>query len=1161
MENKNNTKNINGNTADNSPKQNDVKQETAKGNANKRGRSKKNRKRNKAINRNIREKQQQQKNNKDFIKSKNEKEEVKPEVIEEAKQEEKEDTKEKATKKVEKENKQEAKEEQKKEEKKEDKEDKVELKEEVEEKEDKEDKEEVEKKDKEDKEEPKGNPQKAVEKKEEKPDKKEKKISSVKKAKGKLGKYFVTTKEKEEKLEKLKEEKENKKKEGFFHSMGKATLMVPKGVYRVLVTILKAIKIILNIILIGGLVAAVVGCILWAKFRPLYEEASKQAYEKLVHLDANNFHMLSNTVVYDKDDNKIGEINSGSYKYVKIANISEYLQEGYIATEDKRFYEHGGVDLQSMLRAAVSLVAHNGEITQGGSTITQQIIKNNLLSQEQSYSRKLTEVFLAPELEKKFNKAEIMEFYCNSNYYGNHCYGVENAAEFYFGVSAKDVTLAQAAMICGISNSPNNYNPINSMKLAKQKQRQVLDNMLSEGYITKKQYKKAKKEKIKLVADKDQSSSENYMVSYAVDCATLQLMKDNGFEFKYTFTDSKDEASYKQKYQKTYRKYAAEIRAGGYKLYTSFDQKIQKKLQKSVSSNLSVFSGKNKKTKKYLLQGAAMCIDNDSQYVVAVVGGRNKSDPYNRAFLSYRQPGSSIKPLLDYGPAVDNGIINGSSIFEDRKVYWDESNKKSYSPKNSGGGYRGRVSIREALGRSINTVAFEVFKKTGVETATSYLDALHFGSISYADTQVPAIALGGFTYGASVNDMCRGYATLENNGKLSSRTCIRKLTHETKGTVYNAPELEDSETEVYSADTSFIMKDIMQGTFNEGYGTGHKAFNSEQIYAGKTGTTSFNKDAWFCGFSAYYTTAVWIGYDTPKVMPGMYGGTYPLRIWSTFMNSVHKNKEKRNFELPKTTVLRHVSGGKLIGKNKEIEYDEEKNYYNQRPSGYDYYSTQNTGRKTNWKKNYELESTKRQAEQALSAFEKYKITNVKKAKNFQSEYDRVIGTISQVPDEYEQSTLKQRAVKKYNSLNSDVISKWKKAIDEEKAAEKARLSIQQKVDAENSRIKAQEYEKKKRITKAEWYISKLNSLKYYTKNVKKLIDAGGKAMKKISKYPVNDTMKAKWKAAVKRAKKLPNKPKYEKQTTNNNTPQKPSPTTAPDMPPVELPTEPPNAVG
>lgn len=897
-------------------------------------------------------------------------------------------------------------------------------------------------------------------------------------------------------------------------------------IYKIITFIMNFSKIIMNVCLILLLVLVLAGGIIYARVMPMYEQACEEAYEKLTNLDASNFHILSNTKVYDKNGKHIGEINSGTYQYVKIKDISMYIQNGYIATEDKRFKEHAGIDLQSLTRAGIALVANNGEITQGGSTITQQLIKNNLLTQKQTYGRKLTEMLLAPALEKKFNKAEIMEFYCNSNYYGNQCYGVETAAQFYFGCSAKDISLAQAAMLCGISNSPNNYNPIASKKLATQKQKQVLGNMLEAGYITKKEYDAALKEKIKVVGMEEESSSENYLVSYAVDCAAQQMMKDEGFVFKYTFADASEHKKYKEKFAEVYREKSAEIRAGGYKIYTSFDTKIQKKLQQSVTDTLSNFTEKDKKTKKYALQSAAMCIDNDTQYVVAVVGGRTKNDQYNRAFLAVRQPGSTIKPILDYAPAIDNGVINGSTVINDSKVYWDSSDKKSYSPKNDGGRYHGKVTAREGLARSLNTVAFQVFKKTGIETSIKYLDKLEFSSLSYADNSAPAISLGGFTYGATINDMCRAYATLENEGQLSSRTCLKKIDHETKGTLYTAPEKPESESEVYSADTSYIMKDMLQGTFVEGYGTGRSANTDKQIYAGKTGTTSSNKDAWFCGFSAYYTTAVWIGYDTPREMAGMYGGTYPLRIWSSFMNEIHKKKEKRDFDIPASLELRKVSGGKLTESRKEIDYKTTSRYYSQRPSGYEYYSTLNQERTSEWEVNYKLEAAKKEAENVVSAFENYKVTSVKTAVAFEKRYNEVLAVIEEIPDEYQQISYKERAAKKYDSLNRTVMDKWQDAISEYQVDKVEQAQRQQKVDAEDSLKKAAETLKKNRIKKIQWYIDTLNKRSYYTDVTKLLIKDGKKALKRVKGYTEYDGLKKKWDDAVKRAEELPEQPDY-----------------------------------
>ena len=337
------------------------------------------------------------------------------------------------------------------------------------------------------------------------------------------------------------------------------------------------------------------------------------------------------------------------------------------------------------------------------------------------------------------------------------------------------------------------------------------------------------------------------------------------------------------------------MRAGGFKIYTSFDPKLQKKLQDSVDSSLAGYTEKQK-NKKYALQGSAVCVDNETGYIVALVGGRGDEDEFNRAFLAKRQPGSSIKPLLVYAPSINEGVVTPSTIYTDKKVYAIDGDPSSYSPTNSGGGYRGDMTIREALARSINTIAFQLYKDTTPQISMKYLSDMKFSTLTYSDTTALSLCLGGFTDGVRVVDLAKGYSTLLMQGKYSSRTCIRHMEHETKGTIIAERDLEDTQTEVFTEDTAFMMCDIMQGTLSEGYGTAHSIYNSKMVAGGKTGTTSSNKDAWFSGFTKYYTCSVWVGYDSPRVMSGMYGGTVPARIWSKFMTGIDKNMTKADFE-------------------------------------------------------------------------------------------------------------------------------------------------------------------------------------------------------------------------------------------------------------------------
>lgn len=428
-------------------------------------------------------------------------------------------------------------------------------------------------------------------------------------------------------------------------------------------------------------VCGIVGICVYVKVLPMFTEAREETFDKLVNMSEEDFIMSEDTVVYDKDGKEIGSVNTGRYTYVEIKKISPYIYNGYIAVEDKRFKTHAGVDVLATLRAGVALLKNNMEITQGGSTITQQVIKNNLLTQDKSFTRKIAEILLAPTVEEMFSKDKIMEFYCNSNFYGNRCYGVEAASQYYFGKSCADLEPHEAAVLIGLSNSPSAYDPVANPEAALKKRNEILAIMQKENVISNKEYKAAVKKKLKVLQITEDGTNESYVTSYAIHCAALSLMEKEEFEFQYTFSDKKDYEDYQDKYSKEYSKKCNEIRSGGYKLYTSIDMKKQKKLQKAVNSGLAYNKEKNKETGKYALQGAAVCVDNDSNYVVAIVGGRGTKDPYNRAYLSARQSGSAIKPLIDYAPGFESGVYSPSTLMTDKPI--------ANGPKNAGGSYRG----------------------------------------------------------------------------------------------------------------------------------------------------------------------------------------------------------------------------------------------------------------------------------------------------------------------------------------------------------------------------------------------------------------------------------------------------------------------------------------
>lgn len=659
------------------------------------------------------------------------------------------------------------------------------------------------------------------------------------------------------------------------------------SLFGILGWLLQAMMQLLTATLIIGALAAL---LIYVKAKPDLDYCREVAYDKLSQMQRQDFRMLSDTEIYDKDDQLIGLINAGHYEYVPIDKISLNIQNAYIAQEDRRFKSHTGVDWIATFRAGLALVKNRGEITQGGSTITQQVIKNTYLTQEQSFTRKIVEILLAPEVEKEYSKADIMEFYCNTNFYGNHCYGVQAASRYYFGKNADELQPYEAAVLVGLSNSPTAYDPIKNPEAALTKRNDVLHSMYEVGYLTREEYDADIAQSLSIVQEEAEGTDENYQSSYAIHCAALQLMALDGFEFQYTFEDKDDYDSYVDRYQTVYNEKNDEIRAGGYRIYTSLDNSLQQVLQAQIDNGLSSYT-ELQDNGKFALQGAGVIVDNQTNYVVAIVGGRGTEDMFNRAYLSARQPGSTIKPLIDYGPAFDTGEYYPARMVDDHK--WEDG------PSNSGGHYYGNVTVREALNRSLNTVAWQILTDIGVNFGLDYLGQMDFQKLTYIDNDVPSLSIGGFTNGVRVVDMAKGYSTLANSGVYNDRTCIRQIDHEQQGDL--TKDLKPHARQVYQEDSAYMLTDILKGTLTESYGTGYGlALDNDMPAAGKTGTTNSSKDTWFCGYTRYYTTAVWVGYDIPRAMPGIYGKTYAGKIWKQVMDQIHTGKEPWDWEQPAT---------------------------------------------------------------------------------------------------------------------------------------------------------------------------------------------------------------------------------------------------------------------
>ncbi len=592
------------------------------------------------------------------------------------------------------------------------------------------------------------------------------------------------------------------------------------------------------------------------------------------------FRASQTSVVYDKNGKEISVVKGekDSY-YLTFDEIPEGVKAAIISIEDKKFYKHRGVDFKAIARAAVAMV-RNQKITQGGSTITQQLARTVFLSNEKSWERKMEEIFIAAGLEKRYSKEQILEFYLNNIYFANGYYGIEAAARGYFSQSVSQLSLAEQAMLCGIPNNPTIYDPVENPTNAVSRRNRILKQMYDDGKIYWDTYEEAAGELLTLNRPKRQKY--DYVETYTYYCATRALMAQNGFEFENEFADDAAREEYQSLYDEMYADCQKTLFTAGYRIYTSIDLTAQKELQASIDEGVSGFTDTTDEG-VYKLQSAGVCIDNESGHVTAIVGGRSQDfDGYtlNRAYQSYRQPGSSIKPLLVYTPQLERGYTP-DSIVKDEKF--------KDGPSNSSGRYSGEITLRYAVEQSKNTVAWKLLQELTPETGLQYLKNMDFAKLDERDN-VPAISLGGFTYGMSAVEMASGYAALENDGIYREPTCIERIEGADGSVIY---ESADAGTQVYDQNAARMMTDILSGVMTKGTAKGLDL--GAMPSAGKTGTTNDHKDGWFCGYTRYYTTAIWVGYDTPKEMKDLYGSTYPGHIWQDFMKKMHTDKETLDF--------------------------------------------------------------------------------------------------------------------------------------------------------------------------------------------------------------------------------------------------------------------------
>ena len=572
------------------------------------------------------------------------------------------------------------------------------------------------------------------------------------------------------------------------------------------------------------------------------------------------------------------ETSAGEYKelatlhgsenriWVDLEDIPDYLVKALVAIEDHRFYEHKGVDWYRTVGAMFTMLT-GGDDSFGGSTITQQLIKNLTGNKEVTVQRKLIEIFQALEFEKKYDKDEIIEWYLNAVYFGEGCDGIYTAAQKYFGKEPSQLTLAESASIVGIVNLPTYYSPFYSEENNKERQETVLRRMYELGYISYDEYEEAKNEQLVFTrSDNEVADQEiySYYVEAVIKDVTEDLMEQKGI--------SQDTAR-----QLLYN--------GGYRVYSCLDPYIQECVD-NVYLDVENFP-KPYRANDQQLQSAMVIMDPYNGEVVAMSGGVGEKTGnlvLNRATDALRAPGSSFKPLAVYAPAIELGLITPSTLVNDAPREEVEMSQNQWYPNNSDFKYRGIIDIATGVRLSLNTVA-----ALGLDASTNFLkNKLGITSLVPDDYNYASLALGELTNGISVREMAQAYCTFDNSGIFTEARTYSRVTDAAGNIVL------DNQPKTHVAMKSSTATNITSLLFSAAnYGTGSESIFSGQAIAGKTGTSSYNWNRWFAGYTPYYVGVVWTGFDQPEQMY-VYGNP-AAQVWRRVMQQVHAGLEYKSF--------------------------------------------------------------------------------------------------------------------------------------------------------------------------------------------------------------------------------------------------------------------------
>lgn len=683
------------------------------------------------------------------------------------------------------------------------------------------------------------------------------------------------------------------------------------------------------------------------------------------------------TFVYADDGSTEIErfVSSGSNRvYKSIDEIPKDLQHAFVAIEDERFYKHNGIDLQGIARAAVVGIARGGNFTEGASTLTQQLIKNNVFpnfTKEKTFydkfQRKIQEQYLALQIEKKMDKSEIIESYLNTINLGQNCLGVQAASQRYFGKDVSDLTLSECAVIAGITQSPSTYDPITHPDNNKVRRNKVLKNMLEQGYISQKQYDEALADDVYArIQTTNTASQADNTYSYFVDALAQQVIQDLKDQLGYTDT---------QAYNAVY--------SGGLSIYSTQNQTMQQICDEEANDD-SNYPGLKEYGLDYALtvtradgstenygsnniknyvketygkdqgllyssedaaramveewkatiaregdtyderititpqpQSSITIMDQKTGQVKAMVGGRGEkasSLGLNRAYQgSKRQPGSTFKILAAYAPALDSCDKTLATTIDDEPY----TLKNGQVLRNANKQYGGTTTLREGIKRSINVVAVKLSDEITQELGYEYCQKFGISTLVknktingkvFDDSTSQTLALGGITEGVYNYEMCAAYATIANGGEYNKPTLYSKVVDHDGNVLLDGTG--ESHT-VIKDSTAYLLTNAMEDVVNSGTGTACQLPNMP--VAGKTGTTTSNKDLWFCGFTPYYTCAVWGGYDDNKECD--YDTSFRFRLWKGIMSRIHENLEEKDFKVPSSVERKSICTitGKLAG--------------------------------------------------------------------------------------------------------------------------------------------------------------------------------------------------------------------------------------------------------